>query len=75
MVSIFVLTMCYLHTKFYMCFSDFRYDSPRVPAYLWSRGKLFFSFAEVFLSFLCYLYKKFVPIAKQIWVIPFIFVK
>ena len=42
MVSIFDPTLCYLHTKIYMCFSDFWYDSPRVPAYLWSRGKHFF---------------------------------
>ena len=42
MVSLFDRTMFYLHTKFYMCFPDFWYDFPRVPAYLWARGKLFF---------------------------------
>ena len=43
MVSLFDRTMFYLHTKFYMCFPDFWYDFPRVPAYHWTRGKAFFS--------------------------------
>jgi hypothetical protein len=51
MVSIFDRTLCYLHTNFYMCFSDFWYDSPHVPAYHWTRGRAFFFRLSFFVLF------------------------